>query len=82
MQISVAEAEDRLSDLVRRAEAGEAIILTKDGRPIVRLEPIGPAPHRRAVLDGVRRSGAVKASAEPEAARSQDFLYGEDGLPM
>jgi len=26
-------------------------------------------------------SGGARATSGPEAARSQDFLYGEDGLP-
>jgi hypothetical protein len=29
----------------------------------------------------VRDSAAAKATAGPSAARSQDFLYGDDGLP-
>jgi len=29
----------------------------------------------------VRAAGRAKATAGPSAARSQDFLYGDDGLP-
>jgi len=36
---------------------------------------------RRALLEAVRASAAAKAVAGPIAARSQDFLYGDDGLP-
>jgi hypothetical protein len=36
--------------------------------------------YRRAVLEAAR-AGAAKAATGPSAARSQDFLYGEDGLP-
>ena len=36
---------------------------------------------RRRLLEEVRRSGARKATAGPDAAYSQDFLYSEDGLP-
>jgi prevent-host-death family protein len=37
---------------------------------------------RRAQLEAVRTSGSSKAKAGPGAARSQDFLYGDDdGLP-
>jgi hypothetical protein len=32
-------------------------------------------------MAAVRALGAAKASAGPNAARSQDFLYGDDGLP-
>ncbi len=32
-------------------------------------------------LEAVWASAAAKATAGPSAARSQDFLYGDDGLP-
>jgi len=35
---------------------------------------------RRALLEALR-AGAADASPGPDAARSQDFLYGGDGLP-
>ena len=84
MRISVTDAKARLTDLVRRAEAGEEIVLTRHGQAAVRLVPVrsvldGKA--RRKLLEAVRLSGAGKATAGSSAARSQDFLYGDDGLP-
>lgn len=84
MQVPVTEAEEQLTELVRRAEAGEEIILTRHGHAAVRLEPIRTVPDRRtrrAVLDAVRQAAAGKPSAGPNAERSQDFLYDENGLP-
>lgn len=84
MRISVTEAKGQLTDLVRRAEAGDEIILTRHGHAAVRLVPVKPvvdATSRKALLDAVRASAAMKATAGPDAAHSQDFLYGEDGLP-
>ncbi|MEH2533258.1 prevent-host-death family protein [Bradyrhizobium sp. AZCC 1588] len=84
MRIPVSEAKGQLTELVRRAEAGDEVILTRHGLPAVRLVPIAAAPDRkarRALLEAVRASGATKAAAGPGAARSQDFLYGDDGLP-
>jgi prevent-host-death family protein len=84
MQISVTEAKGQLTELVRRAEAGDEVILTRHGQATVRLVAVKPLPdrkRRRQLLDAVRRSGAAKATPGPAAARSQDFLYGEDGLP-
>lgn len=84
MQISVTEAKGQLTELVRRAEAGEEVILTRHGHPSVRLVPIRPAPDRktrRAMLEATRNAGSAKATSGPSAARSQDFLYGDDGLP-
>ena len=37
MQIAIAEAKAQFAELVRRAEAGEAIELTRYGRPVARL---------------------------------------------
>jgi prevent-host-death family protein len=84
MQVSVAEAKGQLTELVQRAEAGDEIILTRHGQPAVRLVPV-KAPQdrrsRRALLEAVRAAASAKATAGPSAARSQDFLYGADGLP-
>jgi prevent-host-death family protein len=84
MQISVTDAKAQLTELVRRAEKGDEIILTRHGHAAVRLVPV-KAPvggkSRRALLEAARAAGAAKAKAGPSAARSQDFLYEDDGLP-
>ena len=38
-EISLAEAEGKLSDLVERARHGETIDITEGGRPVARLVP-------------------------------------------
>jgi prevent-host-death family protein len=84
VKVSVTEAKGQLTELVRRAEAGDEVILTRHGHPAVRLIPIKAAPDRRsrkALLEAARASGASKAKAGPCASRSQDFLYSDDGLP-
>jgi prevent-host-death family protein len=84
MRVSVSEAKSQLTDLVRRAEAGDEVILTRHGQPAVRLVPVSPVVDRsarRALLEEIRASASSKATPGPSAARSQDFLYGPDGLP-
>lgn len=84
MKVSVTEAKGQLAELVRRAEAGEDVILTRHGHAAVRLVPVKAVPDgkfRHALLESVRASAATNATAGPSAARSQDFLYGDDGLP-
>jgi prevent-host-death family protein len=84
MRISVTDAKGRLTELVRLAEAGEEVVLTRHGRPMVRLAPIQSRPDakaRRLILERVRASGSAKAAAGATAARSLDFLYDDDGLP-
>jgi prevent-host-death family protein len=84
MHVSVTDAKGQLTELVRRAEAGDEVILTRHGHAAVRLVPVkavADGKSRRALLEAARTSGSTKAIAGPDAARSQDFLYGDDGLP-
>lgn len=84
MNISVTDAKAQLTELVRRAEAGEEVVLTRHGQPAAKLVPLKPGrtpAERRAVIDEVRAASRGKALPGPCAARSQDFLYGDDGLP-
>lgn len=85
MHISVSDAKAQLTDLVRRAEAGDEVILTRRGAPAVRLVPIvadDVRPGRRQALDAF--FGALKAHPGLEGtsgATMADFLYDESGLP-
>ena len=83
MHISVSEAKARLTDLVRRAEAGDEVILTRHGQPAAKLvaaETVKPTPaQKRALLEALR--GAAKADVGPDAAHSAEFLYDDHGLP-
>jgi len=57
MQVSITDARDQFTDIVRRAEAGEEIILTRRGRAVLRLAPVkAPVddPGRHASLDEAR----------------------------
>jgi prevent-host-death family protein len=84
MEISVTDAKAQLTELVRRAEEGDEVILTRHGQPTVRLIPV-KKPHdplaRQKLFDEVQRLAAETMTPGPSAARSQDFLYGDDGLP-
>ncbi|MDZ7926475.1 MAG: type II toxin-antitoxin system prevent-host-death family antitoxin [Agrobacterium sp.] len=84
MQISVTDAKGQLTELVRRAEAGDEVILTRHGHAAVRLVPVTPVANkksRKAALANLRAAIATKTDGGPDAARSQDFLYDEHGLP-
>jgi hypothetical protein len=85
MKVSVSDAKAQLTDLVRRAEAGGEVILTRHGQPVARIMTLtaGPAAiaARTVILETARKSGAQKAGPGPQASESQDFLYGPDGLP-
>ena len=84
MQVSVTDAKAQLTELVRRAESGDEVILTRHGQAAVRLVPVKPVQSReermRIMLE-IAESGARHALSGPCAASSQDYLYDEDGLP-
>ena len=42
---SIHEARTHLSRLIARAEAGEEVVITRDGKPVVRMEPVRPSRH-------------------------------------
>lgn len=84
MRVSVSEAKGQLTELVRRAEAGDEVVLTRHGKATVRLVPVQLQPSaaaRGALIASVQALAAHKLTAGTSAARSQDFLYDDDGLP-
>ena len=83
MKISVSDAKAQLTELVKRAEAGDEVILTRHGQEVARLVAVAAtvtAVSRRTLMERARTSATGKALPGPDAARSQDFLYGDDGL--
>lgn len=84
MQISVSDAKAQLTDLVRRAEAGDEVVLTRHGQPAARLVAIkstGDSVARRRVMETLRRQASQNAVVGVDAVKSQDFLYNDNGLP-
>lgn len=50
MKIAIAEAKAQFAEIIRRAEAGEEIELTRYGRAVARV--VGPKPEKRQALIG------------------------------
>jgi len=42
--MNIAEAKSKLSELVARAEAGEEVVIARNGKPTVRLQLVEPKP--------------------------------------
>lgn len=93
MDIPISRAGSELDDLVRRAEAGEEVVLTRDdGEPAVRLAPL-PKPEppltdedrekRRAALEAILAAAAERRKSEPPFTLKEidDEMYDEYGLP-
>jgi prevent-host-death family protein len=84
MEISVTDAKAQLTELVRRAEAGDEVVLTRHGQPAVKLVPVKKRRDPKAFMAAIKEiqaSAAKHATPGPCAARSQDHLYDERGLP-
>jgi prevent-host-death family protein len=84
VEVSVTNAKAQLTELVRRAEAGDEIILTRHGRPAAKLVSVSHKKDWQEIREEIRKiqkRAAAKARPGPSAARSQDFLYDERGLP-
>lgn len=67
MQMNVAEAKARLSELVAAAERGEEVVIARGGRPAVRLVPATQA---------TVRLGLLKELVDPKSV--PDFLQPMD----
>lgn len=53
MDVSVAEAKNRLPKLIRAMEQGESIVITRNGKPVAQLAPVS-ARRRRVKLGGMK----------------------------
>jgi len=53
MNVGTAEAKNRLPELIRAAEGGEVVVITRHGRPVAQLGP-PPAERRKVQLGGMR----------------------------
>jgi prevent-host-death family protein len=81
MRIPVTEAKAQLTDLIRRAEAGEDITLPRHDQDVARIVPVITAAMRAERYERLKRiAEGANPTPGPCAARSADFLYDKDGL--
>ena len=52
-QFSVAEAKNRLPELIRAVEEGEKVVITRHGKPVAQIAPL-PPERRKARLGGMK----------------------------
>jgi antitoxin (DNA-binding transcriptional repressor) of toxin-antitoxin stability system len=67
LTVEMADAAERLEAFVATAEAGEEIVICRDGAPVARLAAFGPETRRarEKTIDDVR---AFRARAKPVTA--------------
>jgi prevent-host-death family protein len=72
MEVSIAEAKNRLPELVRAMEAGESVVITRHGKPVARLEP--PPAQRRQIRLGTMRDRIKLLPGWDDAVTDEDLL--------
>ncbi|MGH6951338.1 MAG: type II toxin-antitoxin system Phd/YefM family antitoxin, partial [Vitreimonas sp.] len=87
VQMNIAEAKAKLSELVARAEAGEEVVIARDGKPVVVLKPANVV--QKQAPSGTRSIGILSHHGEvweapgawdddEEAARYLEQSFEED----
>jgi prevent-host-death family protein len=54
MQVSTAEAKNRLPELIRAMEGGEQVVITRHGKPVAQITPPPEQPERKVILGSMR----------------------------
>lgn len=65
MQMNVAEAKAKLSQLLSAVDAGEEVIIARDGVPAARLVPIVRRGVRLGLLEGLVNPNTIPDFLEP-----------------
>ena len=78
VQVNMHEAKTQLSKLVERAVAGDHVYIAKNGKLMVRLEPITPGLKPRKLGTGKEHIFSVPGPNEPEDPEIIAMFYGED----
>ena len=71
--VNIYEAKNQLSKLVALAEGGEEVIIAKNGRPAVRLEPVSSLPPRE--LGSMRGQFTVPDDFDEPSPEIEDEFY-------
>jgi prevent-host-death family protein len=75
MEVSTAEAKNRLTELIRVAENGEKVVITRHGKPVAQLGPVLPK-NRKPVLGGMK--GRIRLLPGWDDPITEEELLGED----
>jgi prevent-host-death family protein len=75
MNVSTAEAKNRLPELIRAVEDGELVVITRHGRPVAQLGP-PPIEPRKVRFDGMR--GRIRLLPGWDDPITEEELLGEE----
>lgn len=83
IRANVHEAKSKLSKLIERAEAGEDVVIARNGKPVVRLTPIekpSAQSSKRDILGALAGkvwTGSAADLAEADKAIDRAFAQGD-----
>lgn len=66
LRVGIRELRNNVAAVVRRAAAGERVVVTVDGRPVAMLGPLEPDTATGPSLDDLVASGLVGAARRPD----------------
>ena len=73
---SVADAKNRLPSLIDKALAGEQVIITRRGKPVVELRPVSrPAAPTTETHEWLRARTRARPSVGLTSVEILDFMY-------
>jgi prevent-host-death family protein len=79
VQMNIAEAKAKLSELVARAEAGEEVVIARDGVPAVALKPVEAPAQRPRRLGFLSHLGPVVVIDPNWEETSEEDLRAAEG---
>ncbi len=74
MDVPIAEAKNRLPELIRAVEQGENVVITRHGKPVAQIAP--PPPERRRIQWGAMRGRIKLPPGWDEPVDLDGFLAG------
>jgi prevent-host-death family protein len=74
--VNIHDAKARLSQLVDMAAAGEDVVVSRNGKPLVRITQLSPA--KRHIRFGLLK-GKIKIAHDFDAPLTDDVLAGFEG---
>jgi len=74
--VNIKDAKTRLSQLVDKAAAGEDVVVSRNGKPLVRITRLEAPKHR--IKFGILK-GKIRIAADFDAPLPSDVLAGFEG---
>ena len=77
MQMNIAEAKAKLSELIAAAERGDEVVIARGGQPVVRLVPVARLMPPEGASEARRRAAWCRIEALRSELGARDWTPGE-----